>query len=674
MTYIGALSGSNNSSSNSSSSLLGSSGLGGISGLASGIDTDSIVNALMQEAQQPLVSLLQQRQILQWKEDLYHQVSQSLSDLQDALAPLKLQSTFLTKSVTSSNSSLVSATATSLAATGTYQVAVTQLAQGVTIASSSLPQTSSNYGDTSLSALGVNQTVTLQINGGTVLTFDPTATVNDVLSAITSHTDTGVNAFYDPNSNKVIMQTTATGSGAQIVVNQDSGHLFQTIFHLTPAAPVSTTIDPTNGLSKGGTVYINGHRFDFSQGDAGSTIEQAINEANIGVTATYDSASGQLTLTPSSNVYSPISVTDPNGILGITGQSGAAEDAVYNVNGVQGISSNNTPTFGGLTLHLTGVSPTGANGQPQTTSLTVTQDTDSIVQKITAFVQQYNTTLQLMQGLYNQQRNYDYLPLTSQQASQMTQDQINKWNQQAQAGLLNGDDLLASAMSGMEDAASQIVNGQPQSTLNGQTVTFKSLADIGIQPYSPINGVDTGYTAPGVYTTGWNTYGLLEIDTDKLTQALQADPESVMRLFTNSSDDPSQQGIAVQMYNSVFNSISAITQEAGLAPTTSNSSSSSSSSSSGSSSSGTTTSTLPYDLIDPNADLSTLFGADALDISFLGNQIKDIDDQATDMQQQLSDLRQRYLDQFSQMEQALAQLNDQSNALISMLGQSGGNG
>ncbi|MCL6444904.1 MAG: flagellar filament capping protein FliD, partial [Alicyclobacillus sp.] len=77
---------------------------------------------------------------------------------------------------------------------------------------------------------------------------------------------------------------------------------------------------------------------------------------------------------------------------------------------------------------------------------------------------------------------------------------------------------------------------------------------------------------------------------------------------------------------------------------------------------------------DPEGDLSTLFASDALDTSFLGTQITDLDNQATDMQQQLDQLRQRYQDQFSAMEQALASLNDQASALLSMLGQTGAGG
>ena len=77
---------------------------------------------------------------------------------------------------------------------------------------------------------------------------------------------------------------------------------------------------------------------------------------------------------------------------------------------------------------------------------------------------------------------------------------------------------------------------------------------------------------------------------------------------------------------------------------------------------------MTYTLIDPNADFSSLFGTDSVDTSYLGQQISGMDSQATSMQQQLNQLQQRYQNEFSQMEQALAQINNQSGGLMAMLG------
>lgn len=666
MTYIGSLSGGQTSTSTGSAlSLLGGSG-GGISGLASGINTDSIVSGLMAAADVPLVGLLQQRQVLQWREQQYQQVNQSLTALQSSASSLRLQSTFLTKSVVSSNSSVATGTATSLAAAGTYNLSVQQLAQGATVASSSSLSTSTNYGTTLLSAMGVTGTsVTLQFSGGSAFTFNPaTTSINDVVSAINSDTASNTSAFYDANSGKVVLQTATTGSAAKIQVAQDTGNLMTSVFRMSTAPNMESTALQNGVLNTGGTVEINGTKFAFS---AGTTVASMVSTINLstsatGVTASVDVNNNQLVL-QGTNLYSPISLSDPNSlsngstVLGLTPQSTttntSSHDAYYTVNGYATTSPNNSPTFAGVSLNLVG---TGS------VALSVTNNTDAVVQQVMDFVKQYNTTLQTMQGFYNQQRNYDYQPLTSQQASQMTQTQIDQWNQKAQSGLLSGDTLLGSSMNSMETAMSSIVNGQSTSVVNSKTVTLNSLSAIGIQPFSSSLGVDSGYTAPGVTTTGWNTYGLLEVNQAQLTVALQADPNSVMRMFTNDPStslsgtvDPTQTGVAVSLYTSLTNSITSIGQQAGTSLT---------------GSAPSTTAPLPYTAIDPNADFTALFASDGLDTSFLGSQLNSLDSQSTNMQQQLNMLKQRYQDQFTQMETAMSQLNNQSGALGSMLGTS----
>ncbi|WP_067922446.1 flagellar filament capping protein FliD [Alicyclobacillus shizuokensis] len=674
MTYIGALSGGYSGGGSSASGInqatytLGS----GLSGLASGVDTDSIVNAMVQAAQVPLVQLLQQRQILQWQEMRYQQVNASLTQLQNTVQSMQLQSTFMAHSVTSSNTSVVTGSATTLAANGTYSVTVNRLAQGATVVSTS-PVTANLSTETVGDVNGGNG-ITLNINGQT-LQFSASDTLQSVLSSITSNTATGVSAFADPNTGSVVLQTSSTGGAAKIQVDSQTYAFLSAAFNLGQPQSL-TTKDLSAGLAQNTTIQINGQTITLQAGWTAADIAAAVNQysSTTGVSAQVN-GDGTLTLNPyetdsttgtTYDLLSLISVDDPSGALGLPSYSATdsqrvAQNAEYTINGYTTTSPTNQATYNGLTLNL--YSTGSAN-------VTVGTDVDSIVNAITNFVQQYNQTLQLMQGLYNEQRNYDYQPLTAQQASQMTQDQIEKWNEQAQSGMLANDPLLGSIMDTLENDMQLQLSGQTQSTVNGQTVTLNTLASIGITPIDPLTGVSSGATAPGVTTTGWNTYGLLQIDTDQLRAAIQADPQAVMRLFTNnpqiSSGSSMGTGVAVQLYNDLSNSIQQLTDEAGSNPNilseiqtqTSN---------------GTTISgagLLPYTLIDPNADFSTLFGSDSLDISFLGQQISGMDSEAEDMQQQISDLQQRYQNEFSQMEQAIAQLSTQSSYLSSLFGSS----
>lgn len=664
MTFIGSISGSSGSGGSSGYSM--PTNTNSIQGLASGMDTESIVNGLVEAAQAPLVSLLQQRQVLQWKAEQYQQVNTALTNLQTSLSNLRLQSTFMVQQASSTNSSLVTASSDGLAANGTYSVSVTQLAQGATISSSKSLSVDSSYGDTPLAQLANNplgtyssSPFTIKVNNQS-FTIDPSKdTINSVLQEISSNTATGVTAFYDANSGKVVMQTTATGSSANIQLSTDaaSNQFFQNTLGLT--LPQNSIVSGTlsDPITSSGVIEINGQKISISSGDSLSTIASNITKAtsSFGVTAsvTTNSTTGTESITlDTSSLYTPLNISDPNNIFNFSAPTvpagdTASKDANYTVNGVSTTSSNNNPVFNGLSLNLQGVT-----GTSNPVTVTVSSNTDQIVKTITDFVQTYNQTLQTMQGLYNQQRNYSYQPLTAAQESQMSSTQIDEWNQKAQAGMLSYDSTLGNAMSDLERTASTVLSGL---TNNGTTTSLES---IGITPISPMSGVSAGNTAPGVTTTGWNTYGLLQIDTTKLTQAVQSNPQAVMNLFTNDSTDTTQEGLAKQMYSSVSNSITQITQQAGLSttplPTTPNST--------------TGQILLPSTAIDPNADLTSLFSSDAYDTSFLGTQINSIDTRAEQIQKQISSQKTMWQNQFAQMEQAIQSLNSEQSQLIGMLG------
>ncbi|EPZ43364.1 MULTISPECIES: flagellar filament capping protein FliD [Alicyclobacillus] len=919
MTYIGALSGGSSSSSSSSSSAIDFTG--GISGLASGIDTDSIIQGLMESAQEPLIQLLQQRQITQWKQASYQRVDNTLNDLKSNLSSLQLQSTFLQTTTSSSNSSLVSATSNIQSPSGSYSVKTYQLASGATVSSSKTLSTSSSYADTPLaqlsSSFGQSTSESFTLNGQT-FTFNPqTATINTILQQINSEPSAGVSGFYDTNTGKVVLQTTSTGTGAKIEVSNDTAGLFSNVFGLAQTNAAGSASQPMvidasyttqNGedvSTQDGTVDINGTKFAFTAGQSFSEIASLITaqSSQTGVSATYDATNHQLDLfgattasqtlnfsqmpsagdvlnvdgktiafydsttgtkptadytidlssvttpedvasavasdigsdttlenelsatvangtsvilnaksygssgnfttqyTPSNatvtfgaetlgtsgtsgtpttqnitfssvpaagdsmtiagqtiqfydsstesaptgtgvtaidvnnqtpsgiatavaealsggatgtangnvvtatatsngsqsldityeyasapvsgtgatnvqdtQLYSGIAVTDPTvdptktsvtdtmlGTIESTGLPASVQtgsDAYYSVNGYVTSSQTNQATYNNITFNLNGVT-----GPSSSVNVTVSSNTDAIVQAITSFVQQYNETLQYMQGQYNTKRNYDYAPLTQAQASQMTDTQITEWNQKAQAGMLENDQLLGSVMNNLKNVVSSTVPGQPTVNINGQQTTLNSLASIGISPIDVMNGVSSGATAPGVTTSGYNTYGLLQINTAQLQAAVEADPTAVMNLFTASGT-----GIAKQLYTTTSNSITQIQQQAGTGDTYDPTGPNATTTSSSSSSTTDDSSLLAYTLIDPNADFTTLFSLDPMNTSFLGEQVSTMDSQATSMNQQLQQLQQRYQTEYANMESAIEAVNSQSSYLVSMMG------
>lgn len=155
----------------------GASGIGGgnllqITGLASNLDTTSIINALMQLDRAPLTNLTNQQKALQAR-------NTQLTSIQTALQTLVLNAQALgspglfanTQTATSSDTTRVQATATSGAAIGGYQVAVTQLAN-------------SSQKTYSFASPSADQTLT--IDGGSAITIAAGSSTTDLANAINS--------------------------------------------------------------------------------------------------------------------------------------------------------------------------------------------------------------------------------------------------------------------------------------------------------------------------------------------------------------------------------------------------------------------------------------------------------------------------------------------------------
>jgi flagellar hook-associated protein 2 len=100
-----------------------------ISGLASGMDIDSIVSDMMKVKRMPLDKLKQKRQTMEWQRDGYREMNALLLDFRSELTQMKLTTKYRTRTTTTTDDSKVTATASSAASLSSYSIKnVTQLA------------------------------------------------------------------------------------------------------------------------------------------------------------------------------------------------------------------------------------------------------------------------------------------------------------------------------------------------------------------------------------------------------------------------------------------------------------------------------------------------------------------------------------------------------------------
>ena len=202
--------------------------------------------------------------------------------------------------------------------------------------------------------------------------------------------------------------------------------------------------------------------------------------------------------------------------LGMT--QGAAAAYVEGVNAVLYVDgdenrterSSNSFTINGLNIEL-----------KETTDdyqvVNVSRGTDQIVDGIKGFMEEYNTLIEKLNGLIREEATYkSYAPLTSDQKKEMSDREVELWEQQAKTGLLRRDSAIESFLQSMRTAI-----------------------------YAKPTGSDIAIYDLGISTSSeWQDFGKLVLTADgeaKLRQMVESDPDAVVNLFTG------EEGLAVRM-------------------------------------------------------------------------------------------------------------------------------
>lgn len=184
-------------------------------------------------------------------------------------------------------------------------------------------------------------------------------------------------------------------------------------------------------------------------------------------------------------------------------------DAELILNGVETTRSSNTFTVDGITLELTGLSKKLEAGKYEETVIGAAQDTDKIVEGFKSFVQDYNTMIEKLNKYITEDSNYKkYAPLTSEQKKDMSEREIELWEEKSKQGLIRNDNTVSGFLSQMRILLYTKPAGSPF-----------ALYDIGIET-----------------TSQHKDGGKLQLDEAALRKALTADPDGVRNLFMDSTE------------------------------------------------------------------------------------------------------------------------------------------
>ena len=202
-----------------------------MTGMTSGLDTDSIVSALMEAQTTKKTKVENKKTKLEWTQNIWTGLNKKLySFYTDSAGKMCFQSSYQTKKAASSDASILTATAQSSASSGSYTVKVNQLAaaQYVTSAKVSAKSTDASgkvteskvTSDTKLSALGFDTEgdTTIEITAGekTInLNVDETTTVRDFVNALK---DAGLNASFDEKQGRFFISAKESGADGKFTI------------------------------------------------------------------------------------------------------------------------------------------------------------------------------------------------------------------------------------------------------------------------------------------------------------------------------------------------------------------------------------------------------------------------------------------------------------------------
>ena len=393
------------------------------SGLASGLDTDSWVTALVSVRQLTVTSLKSQLTGINQEQTALSNVKTAFTKLQSALQTLtdskfsKNTDVFAANKATSSNTDVFTAAVTTEAIRDTYDINVKQLAT-TTVAKSVDPASKVADGGTRLSDIGITEgAVTVYVDGvKTTINIDANDTVSNLQSRLST---AGATMTIDNDTGFMTIKATNAGDELKIGANTDSSNIVSVlgltendegyyesataVYKVNGSTLLTSASAGFNSQVTAGTFKIGGAEFTI---DSTTTLDNLISQINnsdaANVYASWDAASGSLVLKSAVEGASFISVsagtsnfTDVVGLTNgnklVTAAQTLGHNAIVSINGTDVTSTSNTVTadvsrITGLTLTLKKENDeeTGA------TNLVVEQDMDKLNGALEDFVNAYN--------------------------------------------------------------------------------------------------------------------------------------------------------------------------------------------------------------------------------------------------------------------------------------------
>ena len=192
-----------------------------VSGMVSGIDTESLVTAMVATQTAKKEKLQKAQTKLQWKQDAFKSINTKVYGLYSKISNLRFSTAYNMKKTTVSDSTKATVTASSSAVNGTQKLTIEKLATSGYLTGAELKK--GTTGSSTLADLGYTDgDTTLSVTVGTTkkdIEVSSTTTIDDLVSKLK---DAGVNASYDETNRRIFVSAKETGKDNDFAITSSS--------------------------------------------------------------------------------------------------------------------------------------------------------------------------------------------------------------------------------------------------------------------------------------------------------------------------------------------------------------------------------------------------------------------------------------------------------------------
>lgn len=395
-----------------------------ITGMYSGMDTESIVQQLVAAKQTKVDDLKNDQKKLEWKQNAWQELNTKIYNLYSGtLSKLRLSSAFKKQKTTVSDTSKATVTANG-AVNGTQSLRIDKVAKTGYLTGKKVHDTLKFKGSDPISSIGSNGTIDqlsgqkIKIKASVALKKDEKYMINDAGEYVRA-TQEDILAEQQGTLPAGTIKTAEGGEKVKVSteITFDKDMKISDFVSKLKEAGVNASFDEEN------------QRFFISAKESGTE-----NDFEIENLPTSDTPGA-----PLGNALELLGLDQTKGASRIEGR-----DAEIYLNDSLFTSSSNTFNINGLTINVL-----GKTADDEEITINTTTDVDAAYNVIKDFLTEYNDLINQMDKLYNADSARKYKMLSADEKESMTDEEIESWENTIKGSLLRKDTQLGSVMNAL---------------------------------------------------------------------------------------------------------------------------------------------------------------------------------------------------------------------------------